>query len=262
MNRATKIALINLNNSNLHLRTAFFHSTPVLDRRRRTHWESAGSFYRSSSRRPNFNSRRQRKFYAKHEMLRNASAFAENIFQGLNDDDEFDPSSSQGSSWFRGHSGPGGTRGNSKGAQARARKKRFQFYEDGEDVETIFRSAFGGNGFYFWSFINDESPRNSSGFYNNHGASWNFRHQFEDEDEDGYSSESNRLETDLTKDRITLGLTRSGPLNLEDVKNAYRVCALKWHPDRHEGSSKAIAEEKFKVCSAAYQSLCDKLAIN
>lgn len=98
--------------------------------------------------------------------------------------------------------------------------ERFQFYEDGEDVETIFRSAFGGNGFYFWSFINDESPRNSSGFYNNHGASWNFRHQFEDEDEDGYSSESNRLETDLTKDRITLGLTRSGPLNLEDVKNA------------------------------------------
>lgn len=84
----------------------------------------------------------------------------------------------------------------------------------------------------------------------------------EEEDEDGFSSESDRAETNLTKDRITLGLSGSGPLSLEDVKNAYRVCALKWHPDRHEGSSKAIAEEKFKVCSAAYRSLCDKLALN
>ncbi|KAI3788177.1 hypothetical protein L2E82_00894 [Cichorium intybus] len=266
MNRATKLALINLNNSPLHPRTAFFHSTPVLDRRRRTHWESAGSFYRSSSRRPNFNARRQRKFYAKQELLRNASAFAENIFQGWNDRDEFDPSSSQRSAWFRGHSGPGGTRANNKGAQARARKKGFQFYEDGEEVETIFRSAFGGNGFYFWSFINDETPKTSSGFYNNnnHRTSWNWRHRFEgeDEDEDDDDDESDGLETNLTKDRITLGLSGSGPLSLEDVKNAYRVCALKWHPDRHNGSSKAVAEEKFKVCSAAYQSLCDKLALN
>lgn len=268
MIRATKLALINLNNPLLHLRTAFFHSTPVLDRRRRTHWESPGSFYRSSSRRPNFNARRQKKFYAKQELLRNASAFAENIFQGWHDHDDFDPSSSQRSSWFRGQSGQGGfggTRSNNKGAQARARKKGFQFYEDGEEVETIFRSAFGGNGFYFWSFINDEPPKNSSGFYNNnHRTSWNWRHRFEgeDEDEDESEDESDRLESDLTKDRITLGLSGSGPLSLEDVKNAYRVCALKWHPDRHEGSSKAIAEEKFKVCSAAYQSLCDKLALN
>ncbi|KAL4587552.1 hypothetical protein LXL04_000424 [Taraxacum kok-saghyz] len=266
MNRATKIALSNLINSPLHSRTALFHSTPGLDRRRRTHWESAGSFYRSSSRRPNFNARRQRKFYAKQEMLRNASAFAENIFNGSQGFDEFDPSSSQGSSWFRGQSGQGGfngNKGNNKGAQARARKKRFQFYEDDEEVDTIFRSAFGGNGFYFWSFINDEPGRSSSGFYNNHRASW--RHRFEGEDEDESGSEdddSDRLESGLRKDRITLGLSGSGPLSLEDVKNAYRVCALKWHPDRHAGSSKATAEEKFKVCSAAYQSLCDKLAYN
>ncbi|RZC20683.1 hypothetical protein D0Y65_007166 [Glycine soja] len=63
-------------------------------------------------------------------------------------------------------------------------------------------------------------------------------------------------------DRLALGLSVSGPLKLEDVKNAYRPCALKWHPDRHQGSSKAVAEEKFELCSAAYQSLCDSLALD
>ncbi|KAH1070019.1 hypothetical protein GLYMA_03G144900v4 [Glycine max] len=62
--------------------------------------------------------------------------------------------------------------------------------------------------------------------------------------------------------RLALGLSVSGPLKLEDVKNAYRPCALKWHPDRHQGSSKAVAEEKFELCSAAYQSLCDSLALD
>ncbi|GJX98212.1 hypothetical protein Tco_0355231 [Tanacetum coccineum] len=33
--------------------------------------------------RPNFNAKRQRKFYAKQEMLRNANAFAENLFQKI-----------------------------------------------------------------------------------------------------------------------------------------------------------------------------------
>ncbi|KAJ9543832.1 hypothetical protein OSB04_023539 [Centaurea solstitialis] len=294
MNRATKLALINFlnNNSPFQPTIALFHSTPVLDRRRRTHWESAGSFYRSSARRPNFNSRKQRKFYAKQELLRNASAFTENLFQGWRGFDEFDPSSSNGSSSFRGYSGPGGfsgNRANSKGPQFRAHRSKFflhyesvysrilcskyaftsskgyQFHEEGENIETIFQSAFGGNGFYFWSFINDEPPRSSSGFHSNHHrTSWRWRQRLEDEyeDEDGSSSESDRVETNLTKDRITLGLSGSGPLSLDDVKNAYRSCALKWHPDRHAGSSKAIAEEKFKVCSAAYQSLCDKLALN
>ncbi|KAK9057685.1 hypothetical protein SSX86_022521 [Deinandra increscens subsp. villosa] len=269
MNRATKLALINLNNSPFNLKTALFHSSPVLHRRRRTHWESAGSSYRSSSRRPNFNGRRQKKFYAKHEMLRNANAFAENLFQGWHDHDEFEPSSSNKSSWFRNlNGGPrrfNGTRPNNKGAQGRAHKKGFQFYDDAEEVETIFRSAFGANaGFYFWSFINDESPRSSSGYYNyNNRASGSWRQQFEDDDdEEEDDDESETVEGDLRKDRIALGLTGSGPLSLEDVKNAYRASALKWHPDRHNGSSKVIAEEKFKVCSAAYQSLCDKLAPN
>lgn len=82
------------------------------------------------------------------------------------------------------------------------------------------------------------------------------------DEEYGYSTDSDSSESDLASHRMALGLSVSGPLKLEEVKNAYRTCALKWHPDRHQGASKAIAEEKFKLCSAAYQSLCDKLAVD
>ena len=32
----------------------------------------------------------------------------------------------------------------------------------------------------------------------------------------------------------------------EEIKNAYRNLALKWHPDRHQEAGRAEAEEKFK----------------
>ncbi|KAL0449764.1 UNVERIFIED_CONTAM: hypothetical protein Slati_1532800 [Sesamum latifolium] len=38
---------------------------------------------------------------------------------------------------------------------------------------------------------------------------------------------------------------------------SFRLSALKWHPDKHQGSSRADAEEKFKHCVNAYKSLCD-----
>ncbi|KAI3474532.1 hypothetical protein Pfo_029447 [Paulownia fortunei] len=65
---------------------------------------------------------------------------------------------------------------------------------------------------------------------------------------------------DMTSERLTLGLSATGPLNLEDVRIAYRSCAVKWHPDHHQGCSKAFAEEKFKICCSAYQSLRNKLS--
>ncbi|KAI3471536.1 hypothetical protein Pfo_028186 [Paulownia fortunei] len=75
------------------------------------------------------------------------------------------------------------------------------------------------------------------------------------------SSESfNIALPDMTSERLTLGLSATGPLNLEYVKIGYRPCAVKWHPDHHQGFSKAFAEEKFKICSSAYQSLCNKLS--
>jgi len=47
-----------------------------------------------------------------------------------------------------------------------------------------------------------------------------------------------------------LGLARNA--TQADVKQAFRKLAKKWHPDHHQGSSKAAAEETFKEVQAAY----------
>lgn len=42
-----------------------------------------------------------------------------------------------------------------------------------------------------------------------------------------------------------------------EIKSAYRKQALKWHPDRHQGSDKKEAEQKFKEINQAYEVLRD-----
>ena len=44
--------------------------------------------------------------------------------------------------------------------------------------------------------------------------------------------------------------------NDQDIKNAYRKQALKYHPDKHKGEKEA--EEKFKEINQAYEVLSDK----
>ncbi|KAK7336648.1 hypothetical protein VNO77_17194 [Canavalia gladiata] len=253
-----KAALIDSNSNNLHfsLRAALFHSTPLLQRKRRNFWDSRCN---------NHSSRRFRRMHGKQRTLRSFNDYAEFLFQDWKGSiDENDPSSSQGSSWFRKQYFAGGSGKNRNGNQGPNHQYRYRnpmFCEDDFDVETIFRSAFGGNSFFYWSFINEENPQwRRSERFSNYGKSWNWRHRSKSYYDS--SSESDSSDSDIAPDRLALGLSASGPLKLEDVKNAYRACALKWHPDRHQGSSKAIAEEKFKLCSAAYQSLCDKLTLD
>src|SRR6202045_1490294 len=51
-----------------------------------------------------------------------------------------------------------------------------------------------------------------------------------------------------------LGLARTA--TVEEIKSAYRKCALKWHPDRHP-EDKAEAEVKFRESTEAYSVLSD-----
>ena len=50
-----------------------------------------------------------------------------------------------------------------------------------------------------------------------------------------------------------LGVARGA--SQEDIKTAYRRCAMKYHPDRHPGN--AEYEARFKECQAAYATLGD-----
>ncbi|CAI0402806.1 unnamed protein product [Linum tenue] len=94
MNIAAKAAISNLQSTSFHLRTALFHSTHVLERKRRG--------FNFSYSRPNFSSRRHRKLHGREELLRNIRAYADSLFQGVNDDfEDEDSSSSKGPSWFR-----------------------------------------------------------------------------------------------------------------------------------------------------------------
>ena len=52
----------------------------------------------------------------------------------------------------------------------------------------------------------------------------------------------------------TLGVSRSA--SSDDIKQAYRKLALRWHPDRNQ-NNRVEAEKKFKEVSEAYQTLSD-----
>jgi DnaJ-class molecular chaperone len=57
----------------------------------------------------------------------------------------------------------------------------------------------------------------------------------------------------------TLGVPRTA--TEAEVKRAYRALALKFHPDRHTGSTEAEkqkAEAKFKDIGTAYSTLIDR----
>jgi len=96
----------------------------------------------------------------------------------------------------------------------------YEFCKDDFDVETVFRCAFGGNRSFNWSFINEENPRRRSGNFSNYGKSWKWRHRSENEYGKSTEAESDCSHSDLASYRLVLGLSASGPLKLEDVKNA------------------------------------------
>jgi molecular chaperone DnaJ len=52
-----------------------------------------------------------------------------------------------------------------------------------------------------------------------------------------------------------LGVVRTA--DGEEIKRAYRRLAMKYHPDRNDGQTKADAEAKFKECAEAYEVLAD-----
>ncbi|KAL3534170.1 hypothetical protein ACH5RR_002631 [Cinchona calisaya] len=73
--------------------------------------------------------------------------------------------------------------------------------------------------------------------YSNYWSSWKWSNQ--NEEKRDYSKESENSKPVMTSERLALGLSTSGPLTLDEVKNAYHACAMKWHPDHNQGLLKA-----------------------
>ncbi|KAJ6864385.1 hypothetical protein NC651_035056 [Populus alba x Populus x berolinensis] len=292
MSFGTKAAFSIPKTNLFQLQVALFHSSPVLERKRRNFCDAShrsrnrSSNYSRRSRRLNANeallrnigayadhlfqsyrsnnySRRSSRLNAKEVLLHNIGSYADHLFQRWHDGfDEEVPSSSSGPSWFRQQYSKGSRKDMNDNRRTTSWGKKGSHFceEDNAGADNIFRSTFGGNRYFYWSFVSDEDPqwKNSSDYHSySYGKNWRYR--VEEDYDCSSESDSDDLESNIASDRLALGLRAHGPLKLEDVKNAYRSCALKWHPDRHQGSSKAVAEEKFKLCSAAYQSLCDKL---
>ncbi|KAJ6854610.1 hypothetical protein NC651_039526 [Populus alba x Populus x berolinensis] len=125
------------------------------------------------------------------------------------------------------------------------------------DPETVFHATF-GNRWYTWS--NKSFQGEPSGFEWREPPKWKDQRFKEWDANRETESDNASYSVGSHSDRTILGLPLTGPLKIEDVKNAFRLSALKWHPDKHQGASQAAAEERFKLCVNAYKSLCDALA--
>ncbi|XP_078445988.1 uncharacterized protein LOC144715020 [Wolffia australiana] len=227
-----------------------FHSSSVLDRRRGGHWNPKHNVY----------TRRLRRMHEKQTLLRNVSQYAEHLFQSWRHRD--DPDASPRSSWYEQEYWAKAFTRRQKSQWDTYRSPRkgcvqFCFSDDDDDDNRteFWSSSFGGRHGFYWSFCDRENLRWSQYESRRDSSNWKFKSEEEEEEGDEPPRQLN-----LAAERKALGLSSSGPLKLADVKEAFRTCALRWHPDRHHGSSKTEAEEKFKSCLAAYQSLRETLA--
>lgn len=99
-----------------------------------------------------------------------------------------------------------------------------------------------------WSSTQKEQAGNSTNYRK---GTLDSESDFEDDNNDNYTLRN----AGSCSHRITLGLPSTGPLQIHAIKTAFRASALKWHPDKHQGASQAMASEKFKSCVEAYKSL-------
>ncbi|KAK4393831.1 hypothetical protein Sango_1853900 [Sesamum angolense] len=155
----------------------------------------------------------------------------------------------------------------------RKHRKENMFEDYDENPARIFRATFGKQGFT-WTFRPSEMGFDWTGNFG-----WGSSRFNEQDSKSRTESDAGSFILGTYADRKILGLPTAGPLKIEDVKAAFRLSALKWHPDKHQRfftvfdsqtdgkmttdiflldlSGKVDAEEKFKHCVNAYKSLCN-----
>ncbi|KAJ6819558.1 uncharacterized protein M6B38_400030 [Iris pallida] len=172
----------------------------------------------------------------------------------LHDSDNFSRSTRSGNS--KPHTSSDSRKGNSWGK----RWKQRLYDADDDRLKSKFEATFGGQRCYTWSFTWEE--KFDFNYSSTAGFDWRAESKSEKAQKRVWSEsdvEDESPDIGFHSQRVTLGLPPTGPLNLNDVKCAFRASALRWHPDKHQGPSQAMAEEKFKICVNAYNSLCNVL---
>ncbi|XP_074571565.1 uncharacterized protein LOC141828097 isoform X4 [Curcuma longa] len=221
-----------------------FHSTPVAAAKRKSKWDCKADKYGPKP--------------SKDESFHDFTDGARETFNTESGAYDFDATSTSGSGRkAKFHSSS--YSGKCKHGKSKGRQKGFSDEYYHEQPETIYEAYFGRFRGFSWS---QEAWENFH--FNKSGK------QFEWKDESRWERTSRRAWSGSDDDdeltdvsshmhRVTLGLPPTGPLKLVDVKSAFRISALKWHPDKHQGPSQAKAAEKFKLCVDAYNSLCSVL---
>ncbi|KAE9466110.1 hypothetical protein C3L33_01958, partial [Rhododendron williamsianum] len=131
-------------------------------------------------------------------------------------------------------------------AQAKRMKRKFrqESFSDDFDAhpERMFQAKF-GNRWYTWSFKLGEESHNqttANGFEWRDHTNWTNTKYRDWRNTSDIESDDESCVVGSSADRTILGLPPKGPLKIEDVKIAFRLSALKWHPDKHQGSSQVI----------------------
>ncbi|VAH00521.1 uncharacterized protein [Triticum aestivum] len=126
---------------------------------------------------------------------------------------------------------------------------------DGDDSSDSPYGSFGGKTSFTWYWPGEEDDDDlPNGFQWREEPRPNKSREKVWNESDVDEEEAPRRD-DLKSHRISLGLPVLGPLKLDHIKSAFRASALKWHPDKHQGSSQAEAEDKFRRCVEAYNAL-------
>ncbi|GAB4848288.1 hypothetical protein Ancab_002954 [Ancistrocladus abbreviatus] len=242
-----------LRNSLTYSSTQFasFHSTPVSNEKWKKKWNSdfrsgqqpSKNFIRYATRQKRADAKRALK-----DLLFNSGAFVQDKgrtwkMDGANSwdaqlGDDLDNSNKK---WHSKSSSRHAQR-----AQKHRTKRKFRrefFSEDDDHPETIFNATF-GNRWYTWAF----NSWHSSAFQSS-TAGFHWKEDSTDRDDQYEESDTSETKSDdeacyvgFHSDRRILGLPLNGPLAIEDVKNAFRLSALKWHPDKHQGPSQGLVK--------------------
>lgn len=255
--------------------SASFHSTPISSEKWKSKWNfvnydvKRGQQPTKNHVRYEIRQKRADTKRALKDLLLNSGASkikAENLFSRMDETTSWNTERADHSDSSDKKSRPKSSARRASKAQNKRMKRKFrrESFSDDFDAhpETIFQATF-GNRWYTWSFKSWEESNNqttTNGFEWRDHANWTNNKHREWRNASDIESDDESFVVGSYSERTILGLPPKGPLKIEDVKTAFRSSALKWHPDRHQGSSQAVAEERFKLCVDAYKSLCSALS--